>query len=226
MLKMSLTGDWGAVKSILSKSAQLKHAINDAVMQEANQARRDIIKGITEQAPAGKQFDPLSPMTLALRKAKGFRGNKILMVTAGLRNSVTVKKAGPGVVFVGVLRSAKGKGGKQLYNVAKVHEMGAVIVIRVTPRMRMWLMIQLRKVGYGTRVKSDQKRDTGGRFKKKKFLASGNGQLSQGVIVIKIPARPFIAPVIEKILSDPAGLKRRMGHRVAKSMNMALGKPT
>lgn len=226
MLKMSLTGDWALAKSILSKSAQLKAAINDAVLQEAHQARRDIIKGITEQAPAGKQFDPLSPMTLALRRAKGFRGKKILMVTGGLRNAITVKRTGAGAVYVGVLRSAKSKDGKQLFNIARVQELGGVIVIRVTPRMRKWLMIQLRKVGYGTREKSDQKRGAGGRFKKKAFVASGGGQLSQGVLIIKIPARPFIAPVIEKILSDPTGLKRRMGHRIAKSMNMALGKPT
>jgi hypothetical protein len=226
VLKMSLTGDWGLAKSILSKSAQLKRSINDAVLQEANQARRDIIKGITEQAPAGKQFDPLSPMTLALRRARGFRGKKILLVTAGLRNSVTVKRMGNGAVYVGVLRSAKSKDGKMLYNIARIQEMGGVIVIRVTPRMRKWLMIQLRKVGYATREKGDQKRDSGGRFKKKKFVASGMGQMSQGVIIIKIPARPFIAPVIEKILSDPKGLQMRMAHRVAKGMNMALGKPT
>ena len=89
MLNVKLVGDWSKAKQILGNATALKQAINYAVLQEAHQARRDVIKGITAQAPGGKQFEPLSAMTLALRRARGFRGRKALLVTAGLRNSVT-----------------------------------------------------------------------------------------------------------------------------------------
>jgi hypothetical protein len=225
MLKAKLIGDWKTARNILGAASQLKDAINYATVQEAHDARRKIIKGITSQAPAGQQFQALSAITIALRKARGFRGRKILIVTGGLRNAVTVQNVGPGLAFVGVKRSARSKDGKQLFNVARIQENGGTIVIAVTPRMRKWLMIQLRKSGFGTREKGDQKRDRGGRFKKKRFVSSGDGQMSKGVLVIKIPARPFMQPIIDEIARDPEGLRKRLAMRIAKKTGMALGSP-
>jgi len=222
VFKVQLTGDWSKAKGILGDSTSLKAAINYAVMQEAQQVRRQIVKGITSQAPGGKQFAPLAATTLALRKAKGFKGSKALLVTGGLRNSVTVKQTATGRVFVGVLRNARGKDGKSLVNIAQVHEFGATIVIKVTPRMRRMLMANLAKSKLG-KTKESGGRGPGGRFKKWKFKASGGGQLSKGILVIKIPARPFIGPVIDQVLSDPKALQRRLAVRIAKKLRLALG---
>lgn len=217
VLKVRMTGSWGKAAEILNDTKSLKDAINYAVVQEAHQARRDIVKGITNQAPGGQQFQKLAAFTLAMRKLKGFRGTKALLVTGGLRGSITVKSMAPGKAFVGVLRSARSKDGKELFNIAKTHELGQVIVVRVTPKMRKFLMIQMRKSGIGTRTK------TAGGSKKSKFVASGKGQLSSGVIVIKIPARPYMGPVIEKIASNPAALQKRLAARISKKLRLSLG---
>jgi len=222
VFKIQLTGDWSKAKGILGDSTNLKAAINYAVQQEAQQVRRQIVKGITSQAPGGKQFAPLAATTLALRKAKGFKGSKALLISGGLRGSVVAKPMSTGKAFVGVLRNARGKDGKELVNIAQVHEFGATIVIRVTPRMRRFLMAGLSKSKLG-KPKESGGRDKGGRFKKWKFKASGGGQLSKGVIVIKVPARPFIGPVIDQVLANPKALRRRLATRIAKKLRLALG---
>ena len=221
VLKAKLTGDWSKARGILRDSAELKKAIDYAVVQEAHHAQREVIKGITAQAPGGKPFEPLAEITLALRKLRRFKGTKALLVTGGLRGSITVKRTGPGRVFLGVLRGARSKDGKDLVNIARVHEHGAVIVIRVTPKMRHFLMAQLGQSKLGQ--KESGGRDKGGRFKKWKFKSSGQGQIARGVIVIKIPARPYISPVIDKIASDPRALQKRFAERVAKKLRLRLG---
>lgn len=218
MLKAKLFGDWSRVGDILGQSEKLKKAINQAVLQEAQFARTAVVKGITAQAPGGRPFEALSALTLALRRAKGFRGKKVMMVTGGLRNSVTVKQVASGKVFLGVLRGARGKSGQNLYNVAAIQENGATIVIRVTPKMKRWLMMELRKSGFSAKATG---RDRKGRFKRTK--ASGTGQLSKGVIVVRIKARPFISPVIDKIASNPAAMQQRLAKTVAQKMGLALG---
>jgi hypothetical protein len=223
MIKAKLFGDWSKAAAILGDVQRVKKAINWAVVQEAQQARRDIVKGITSQAPGGRPFAALSAITLALRKAKGFGGQKALIRTAGLRNSITVKQAGPGKAFVGVLRGAQSKDGRAMVNVARVHEEGATIVIRVTPKMRKWLMMQLRRAGFGVKKTG---RDKKGKFTKGKFKSSGTGQISKGVMVIRIVARPFIRPVIEKINSQPDALRRRLAGRISKKLGMTLGDGT
>lgn len=209
MIKVRMVGDWSKASAILGASSKLTKAIDNAVAQEAHYARREIIKGITDQAPGGKRFEPLSALTLALRKAKGFRGSKIMMVTAGLRNSVTTHRSGKGKYFVGVLRTARSKDGKSMVNVASVHELGATFVIRVTPKMRRFLMMQLRKAGIATRSNS----------------RGGEGGLSKGVIVVRIPARPFMQPVFDKINGDPYAQQKRFAQRISKDMGLTLGDP-
>jgi hypothetical protein len=222
MIRAKLTGDWEKARTILNNSSGVTAAINIAVLREAQQARRDMIKGITEQAPAGQQFTPLAAITLALRKAKGFRGTKALIVTAQLRNSITTKNVAPGMVFVGVLKNAQGSDGRQLYNIARVHEMGATIVIRVTPRMRVWLMTMLRKSGFGVRI---QGRDKRGRYKKAAFVPHGLGGLAKGIIIVKIPARPFLQPVINRIIANPKAAQARLTLRIAQHLKLTMGRP-
>lgn len=221
MIRAKLFGDWEKSRTILNNIGGVRAAIDMAVLAEAQYARREIVKGITNQSPGGKDFLPLSQLTLLTRRARGFRGTKALIVTATLRNSIKVTPMGRGRAFVGILRSVTTPDGKELHNIARVHEMGATIVIRVTPRMRAWLLHTLRESGFKFRVKDKQ----AGRYKKGKFLPSAKGGFRRGVIVIRIPPRPYIQPVIEKIFSDPIGVRNRLAMRIANRLKLTLGKP-
>lgn len=223
-LKAQLTGDWEKARTILNNIPQVRAAIDWAVVQEAHEARRRIVRGITDQAPGGKQFQELAALTKILRRQKGFRGTKALIVSAALRNSITVKNVGRGRAFVGVLRGQESPDGKQLFNIARVHEVGATVVIKVTPRMRRFLMAMLRRAGLGAR--GQKGRDKTGRYTKRRWRpAGGAGGVAKGVVVVQIPARPFISPVIQDMLSNPAELQRRLAMRIAYRMRLTLGKP-
>lgn len=230
MLKAKLFGDWEKARTILNNVQGLRNAINSAVLAEAHYARREIVKGITKQSPGGKDFLPLAKLTLLLRRAGGFRGTKALIVTATLRNSITVKPVDRGRAFVGVLRNAQRPDGKELFNIARVHEMGATFVIRVTPRMRAWLMATLReangnKMG-GMRGQRGRDKVSGRYTPAPRWRPSGGaGGFARGVLVIRIPARPYIQPVIEKIFADPKAVQARFAMRISQRMKLTLGKP-
>ena len=130
------TGDWALARRILSGApAKMKVAVNLALRQEAELLRKEIVQGITKQAPGGESFKPLSPLTLAARKMAGFGGTKALMVRGDLRNAISAIVKGD-EAFVGVPRKAKDKQGKPVIDVAKVHEFGAgPFVVPMTPAM-------------------------------------------------------------------------------------------
>lgn len=230
MIKAKLFGDWEKARTILNNVEGVRKAIDSAVLAEAHYARREIVKGITKQSPGGKDFLPLGKLTLLLRRARGFRGTKALIVTATLRNSITVQPAGRGRAFVGVLRTTQRPDGKELFNIARVHEMGATIVIRVTPRMRAWLMATLREANgnrMGGMVGQRGRDNQSGRFTAAPRWkpSGGRGGIARGVLVIRVPARPYIQPVIEKIYSDPAAVRQRFAMRISQRLKLTLGKP-
>jgi len=184
------TGDWALARRILSHGpTKLRASIGTALRQEAEVLRAEIVTGITAQAPGGEPFKPLSPLTLAARKLAGFGGTKALLVRGDLRNSIATIVKGD-EAFVGVPRKARSKDGRSLVDVAQVHEFGSnPIVIPVTPRMRRFLFALLRQAG---------KEPTGGSGK--------------GVVVVTIPARPFLRPAFKKFSE---GAQRRFLGRVA-----------
>lgn len=192
------TGDWARARRVFANLGQkVERATDAAVLQEGHFLRGQMVQGITDQAPGGKQFKPLSPLTLAARRLRRFRGTKALMVRGDLRNQITVMRKGKRV-FVGVLKTATGRDGKKLINIANVHEFGEVIVIKVTPKMRRYLAMLYRAAGI-PRV-------------------SGPGGGGKDVVVIRIPARPFIRPVFERD-AKPADVKVRLEQRTAKILN-------
>lgn len=238
---MQLTGDWQKAAKIASGlQARWQKAVAQAVAQEAQQIRGDIVKGIR----SGKGFAPLSPTTLALRKAGGFGGSKPLIRTAALIGAITAVKAAGGAWFVGLLRQAKSKAGKSLANIGAIHEYGASWSQTLTPKARRFLFAMLKKSGLagattttlssGAKVmkKGGRWRDHKGQFlsgaqlaeaKAASAAAQGSGASgATGSITITIPARPFIGPVIEKAR---AGLAKRFWERVAKGMGGDLGAP-
>jgi phage gpG-like protein len=189
------TGDWAVARRLLAGGpAKLKAAVGTALRQEAQLLRKEIVQGITNQAPGGESIKPPSPLTLAAREMKGRAGTKALMVSGDLRNSVAAIVKGD-EAFIGVPRKARRKDGKSLVDVAKVQEFGkGPIIIPMTPAMRRFLFALLRK--------ADQE---------------PSGGSSKGVVVVQIPARPFLRPAFKEFQK---GVQKRFLGRVAGLMGL------
>ena len=198
-------GDWDKASRILRKysGGALARAMNNAVKQEAEEFRKVVVQGIRKGQPkGGKKFTPLRPLTVGRKKS-----NKPLIDRGTLFRAIRVKRVRPNEYFVGVHRTARSKkSGKGLANIAAVHENGAVISIKVTPKMVRAFFAMLRKAGdnlanaAGSARRARTKR---GRQRAQARLPSGGsarGKVSGGsftpgsVIVIRIPPRPFLGP--------------------------------
>lgn len=195
-MAVSRTGDWARARRLLTAAPQrLQAAIGTAVRQEAHALRNDIVQGLTSQAPGGEPLKPPSPLTIAARQLEGFGGSKALIVRGDLRNSITVIVQGD-EAFIGVSRSARSKDGASMVDLAKLHEFGGPpVIIPITPKMRRFLFALLRKAG---------KEPTGGG--------------GRGVIVVQVPARPFLRPAFDKFRE---GASRRFLERVARELALA-----
>ena len=191
-MSVGRSGDWALARRLLAAGpTRLKGAIATAVRQEAQLLRKQIVEGITNQAPGGKPFAPLAATTLAARRLRGFGGTKALLRRGDLRNSITVIVEGD-EAFVGVSRKARGNGGSSLANVAEIHEFGAgPFIVPMTPRMRRFLFAMLRKAGITP--------------------GSGHGG-GTGAVVVRIRPRPFLRPAFEAFKN---GAQRRFLRRVA-----------
>ena len=198
MVDVRKVGPWSRVGKLLASAPhRMREAVDKALLQEAEFFRTKIVEGIREQAPGGKAFAPLAPTTLAIRRFRGFKGTKALLVQGDLRNSIVVVREGGGV-FVGVLRSAKARSGQPLVNVAAVHEYGSrPIAVRLTPKARAFLHAAFRKAGLDS---------------------PAGGKPSIGIAIIRVPARPFMGPVFEKYGADPEVVSRRFLARVARHL--------
>ncbi|MBK8977158.1 MAG: phage virion morphogenesis protein [Planctomycetes bacterium] len=195
-MAVSRTGDWARARRLLTAAPQrLQAAIGTAVRQEAHALRNEIVQGLTSQAPGGEPLKPPSPLTIAARQLEGFGGSKALIVRGDLRNSITVIVQGD-EAFIGVSRSARSKDGASMVDLAKLHEFGGPpVIIPITPKMRRFLFALLRKAG---------KEPTGGG--------------GRGVIVVQVPARPFLRPAFDKFRE---GASRRFLERVARELGLA-----
>jgi hypothetical protein len=186
------TGDWALARQVLrALPRDLATASRKALLQQAHALRGEIVQGLTDQAPGGAPLAPPSPLTLAARRLQGFSGTKSLIVRGDLRNSVQVVVVGD-QVFVGISRTARGADGQTLVDVARVQEYGSdPIVIPITPAMRRYLAALFREAG------------------KEESSGSGSGS---GVVVVQVPARPFLRPAFDKF---KVGAERRFLERVA-----------
>ncbi len=200
---LTFAGAWAQASRITqTMAAKFERATDRAVMKEAHRLRGLIIRNVTGGGgPSGAPFAPLAPSTIVMRMFKfRFGGTKPLTHTAALRNSISVVKLGKSV-FVGVLRKASKKG----VNIAELMEFGSKqYTIKMSPKMRRFLMKAFRNAGL---VSSGSKGSKGG-----------------GVLVIRIPARPFVGPTVDKE-AKPADVQKRFWDNVSKEMNGDLGTP-
>lgn len=192
------TGEWKrAIKILESMPARLPRAIDMALAQEAEVVRNIMLRRID----AGEGMAAHSPLTLAIRKATGFGGTKILIRSGTLRGSIQVVKFSGGY-FIGVKRGARGstgRGKKSIINIAKIHEEGRSWNQELTARQRRFLFWALKEAGNRPSRKS-----------------TGGG----GMMSITIPARPFIGPAIEEW---DATSEQRIQRRLAKLLGGDMG---
>lgn len=183
-MKVKKTGDWMRVGTILRGAPRMSAAIWRALQREAQATRKDMVLGLRDQAPGGQEFKPLGDTTLVGRREAGFDGTKALIRHGDLMGSISVKSdRGALQVFVGVPRTAKGRNGDDLVNVAGIHEFGAgPFVVRQTAKSHAYVMMLLRKSGREIRRKAPK---------------TVGIEAQTGVFVITIPARPFVSPVLE-----------------------------
>jgi hypothetical protein len=167
-MRVKRTGQWEELDRILKTTpAKIKTATVVLTKAEADFFEGEIRRGIKNQAPGGRRFKPLSPSTIAARRASGISGDKALIATEKLLNGIKARRVAGGW-FTGIRD-------KNLARIGAIHEEGlGPIQIKITPRMRAYLFA----VVFKGRPK------TGGR--------------SRGVVSIKIPARPFIKPVLKR----------------------------
>lgn len=212
-VKLSLTGDWAKAGRIcMGLSSKFQAAAKTAMLKEAHFLRGKLVTGMSSGSPGGKTYKPLSALTLAVRKLKGFGGSKPMNVTGALRGAITVVHIGGrgpgGAVFVGVKRGALSKGGKPLVNIAEIHEFGRSWVQKMTDRSRRFLFAAMRAGGLARTV---VQRPTIGRS-------------STGTVRITIPARPTFQPVFE-MYAKPADVRQRFWDNFSKAMGYDLGRP-
>jgi len=199
-----LQGDWNGLARMMttvSSRSMWRMASSRAMGREAHRLHGIIVKGFNSQGPKGVKWKKLARMTIALRRAvHGRRGTKALMLSGDMRASVKVVQEGEDW-FVGVHRSEKGKGGKSMVDIASVHEMGSKkpIRIKVTPRMRAFFMAMFLKTttpAHRKRMARSKRSGKPGRGRMPKYAILPLAK-STKVIVVRIPARPFIGPVWE-----------------------------
>lgn len=123
------------------------------------------------------------------------RSSKTLINHGDLANAPAVLEVGPLEIMIGIPRSTKG----QLAKLADVLENGRTIVQRITPKQRKFLHALYAKLGP---------------------KAPGSGA-STGVLVIHIPARPFIRPVFDE---EKDKIPERFITRLARNLDK-LGAP-
>ena len=176
MSGVKLTGDWDrALNGMAGFEQALNRAAHRRLAKEAQGLVTEIKNGIQNQAPGGDPFKPWSKWTVAFHqfpppgRANDKGKNKILQQSNTLMNSVIAVVNGL-KAWVGVKRMTAGG-----VNIARVHEFGmGPIIIPYTDKMHRMLM------AVGSRA---------GIFA---------GQVPTGprkhVLMIRIPARPFLRP--------------------------------
>ena len=197
-VNVTKVGQWKEAKKILSLGPfALPKAIERATKQEGQFLRKMIVKNLTQQgAIAGRPFKPHKESTKLSRKFRRRPTGKVLIDRADMRNSISVQQSGDRV-FVGILRTARGKDGRPLAKVGRVHEFGQTIAVPVTKAMLRFLHVMFRKGGVQR-----------GQGNESKALKVGE------TLVIKIEARPFIRPVVDKFYSNPAIVRSRFNARL------------
>jgi hypothetical protein len=196
----------------------LKKTISQQVGQSAQSLRRKMMTGLRNQKPGGKPILPISPMTMLLRKFKAGESayavptkssTKALIVDGDLLRSINVRKLHDFKFTVGVHRGTATKNGKDIVNLAALHEGGSSeYTITVTEKMQRFSYV----------------------LKKQKII---DGIWVAGTTIKRqTPARPFLRPAwdvwVKKIPDEhnkrlTKALRRKLARELKKGAKKRIG---
>lgn len=146
------------------------------------------------QSAIGRARVSTSGKAIAQAMRKGIN-DKALVGGGDLIGSIRAIHKGD-TSFIGILRTAKTKDGKSLFNVARIHEFGGgPKAVRMSKKQRAFLHAMFRTIGT---VKT----------------AKGGG----GVLTIRIPARPFVRPVFRALYGDDLTTMKRIAKRLVAAL--------
>jgi hypothetical protein len=198
-IQIKQKGAWREVGRLLKDGPKfMRKSVEKELREFAKELRDKIVEGVEAQAPGGKAFKPLKKTTLAARRFRGFDSQKALIGSEkkNLLESITVRKKGDKIV-VGVFGTRKGHGGIGVEGAGEINEYGKTILIPYTAKMRRFLHAM---------------------FKQEGLSKPGNG--NKDIIKVKVPARPFVDPVIKKYASS-AAISKRIGDKVRNNLKSA-----
>ena len=179
MIRVLKHGESQMLADMRSQPARIRRAMSYTVGQEAHLLRKIMVRGIRDQAPGGRPILPLADMTIKLRRLRGMRGRKALIARSDLLKSITAQKQGELSWTVGVHRGARTRDGRDLVNLALVHEEGTRwYSVTVTPRMHRFSLFLMSQGILGAPWK------VGTRIRR------------------KVPARPFLRPAWNEWIKD------------------------
>lgn len=206
-LRVIRVGEWSrATKLLRAGPAAIQAAIPIAIKQEAEWLRARIAENLKTQGSTGGQ--PFEAMAEGTRLSRRFRNRptgKVLIDTADMRNAITVHVEGD-AAFIGVMRTARGKkDGRPLASIAKVHEFGETIAVPITRAMLRFLHAMFRQQGGREQANASQ------------------GLRVGEILIVKIPPRPFIQPVVEMHYSNPTKVRARFFGRVGRLLGGQYG---
>ena len=196
MIRVRVTASFLQGQKLLKQFPVLfPRAIQVATLQEAHSIRNNMIGRINAGVPPAH-----AALTLIIRAGRGGgSGTKTLIEGGGLRSSISVVPFGGGV-FVGVRRGRSSRG-KDVVNIAQIHEGGAQFTQVMTDRQRRFIFAMLKKAG-------------------KLGQTSATASAGGASVRVRIPARPFIGPVIADVIPV---LRARLQWRVSILMRGAIG---
>lgn len=115
--------DWTRLRGLIAATPRrLEAEMSAALLREAARLEGEVKKGIRNQAPGGRPFRPLRPATMERKRRMG--KSKTLIVTGSLLGSIKAERLGPLAAFVGVARTARGRDGGNVFDVALALEFG------------------------------------------------------------------------------------------------------
>lgn len=117
----------------------VSRGVSAVLAHEAFRLSNEMKNGLISQRPGGKPIRPLSRMTILLRGFRIKRGpthTKALIDSASMVNAVEARRRSNFHYTAGVHRNVRSQDGKNLVDIAKVHEYGSrAYTVTVTPKM-------------------------------------------------------------------------------------------
>lgn len=215
-LKVKATGDWEEVRKLLQTLKKGGKLWEGVIAMEAKNAATLVKRNHASQGKlTGTTWPKLASLTRRMKKSK-----RMLFESGQLAKAIGAQKNG-NTWFIGVITNDAHKGSKiGLQDLARVHEYGTTIVQQWTAKQRAMFFMLLKKYGQMRRGKKKSgarppaQRDPSGRFVRPKAIPKG-----AMVVVIKIPARPFVFPVLRRLYLDSQDTVER---RILARMKSAL----